>query len=338
MLEKIEAVANRGFVVWVLFAACLGYMFPAGFGWVAYGVDLPYVGTVNGIMFGLGLIMFGMGMTLSWDSVRRAFSHPHWIALGVTAQFLLMPLIAFLLSLIFGLHEVLAAGVILVGCCPGGTASNVIAFLSDADVPLSVAVTLTSTFLAPVLTPWLMWFYAQELLGFFRGGVIEVPVTMLAKAIAVIVIPILIGLLLKQWKWGDEPVPSVKNSFTLLSVVVISLIVAYVVASATSGGQIYQSGILILPVVLHNLIGLGTGYGVGTLFSLPLDSTRALSIEVGMQNSGLGVALASLIQEQLAGTPGFDPSLLALIAVPAVLFSVWHNISGPMLASIWSRS
>lgn len=337
-LGKLGNFANRGFVFWVLLAALVGYLLPGWFGWVAYSWTLPYVGEINGIMIGLGLIMFGMGMTLSWDDVVRAGSHPQWIALGVVAQYLMMPMIAFLLSLLFGLNEVLAAGVILVGCCPGGTASNVIAFLSDADVPLSVSVTLASTLLAPLLTPWLMWLYAQNLLGFFSEGVINVPILLLAKSIFIIVVPIVVGLLLKQAQWGDEPVPELKHGFTLLSVTIITLIVAYVVASVAREGYLTRVGLLVLPVVLHNLTGLVTGYGLGTLFSLPVPSARALSIEVGMQNSGLGVALATIIQEQMADTADVDPAMLSLIAVPSVLFSVWHNLSGPLLASWWSRS
>lgn len=337
-LKQLGYFANRGFVFWVMLAAVAGYLVPGWFGWVAYGWTFPYVGEINGIMVGLGLIMFGMGMTLSRDDVVRAGSHPEWIALGVAAQYLFMPMIAFALSVVFGLNEILAAGVILVGCCPGGTASNVIAFLSDADVPLSVSVTLISTLLAPLVTPWLMWLYAQNLLGFFSDGVINVPIVLLAKSIFIIVVPIVVGLSLKQWKWGDQPVPALKNGFTLVSVTIITLIVAYVVASVARDGYLSRVGLLVLPVVLHNLTGLATGYGLGTLFSLPLPSARALSIEVGMQNSGLGVALATIIQQQMAGSEGVDPAMLSLIAVPSVLFSVWHNISGPVLASWWSRT
>jgi len=333
-MDRLALIANRSFFLWVILTAVLAYVRPDLFLWVGYSVKVHGLGSVNGIILGLGLIMFGMGMTLSWDRCVRAMSHPGWIVLGVVAQYGLMPLIAFLLSLSFGLNEWLAAGVILVGCCPGGTASNVIAFLADADVPLSVSVTLTSTLLAPILTPFLFWLYAQEFLGFFRETTVDVPIGLLVRGIVIIVIPILLGLAIKRFAWGTEPVPTIKQGFTLLSVVVIALIVGFILASAVRNETLSWSFVLILPVVLHNLLGLGAGFGLASVFSIPLDSIRSISIEVGMQNSGLAVALVSLIVERLEHGD-LNGSIMAL---PAVLFSVWHNISGPILASWWGRS
>lgn len=333
-MSRLAGFANRSFFLWVILAAVFAYVWPTRFLWVGTSGQLPLFGPVNGVIIGLGLIMFGMGMTLSWERCVRALARPGWIVLGVLAQYSLMPLIAFVLSLVFGLNQWLAAGVILVGCCPGGTASNVITFLADADVPLSVSITLASTLLAPIFTPLLFWVYAQQFLGFFRETTIDVPIWTLVRGIILIVVPILVGLGLKRSLWGDEPVELIKQGFTLLSVVVIAMIVGFVVADAMVKGTLEWSVVLIVPVVFHNLLGLGSGFGLASLFSLPRESLRAVSIEVGMQNSGLAVALAGLIGGQVEN-PGMDASVLAL---PAVLFSVWHNISGPLLASIWSRS
>lgn len=338
LLRVLSQIANRTFVLIVLLAALWGYLQPGAFLWVSTSVAVPWFGEVNGIIVGLGLIMLGMGMTLSWDSVRESLSHPSWIFLGTLSQFLVMSTVAFLLVTGLGLPDVLAAGVLLVGCCPGGTASNVIAFLARADVSLSVAITLVSTLLSPLVTPWLMWFFAQELLGYFRGTVIDVPVVLMMKTIVVVVVPILLGFALKQSLWGEEPVPRVKQSFTLLSIVVIALIVGFVVGNAHQARQLRLTWLLILPVVLHNLFGLIAGYGIGALYGLPVSAMRTLSIEVGMQNSGLAVALSGILAENLRGLSSFEPSELALIAIPAVMFSVWHNVTGPLLASWWSRT
>lgn len=336
VLERMSRWLRRGFVGVVLAAAAAGYGFPAAFDWVGWSFDLPLYGSVDGVIVGLGVIMLGMGMTLSWEAVRRALMHPHWIALGVLLQYLLMPLIAFALVLGLGVPDLLAVGIILVGCCPGGTASNVIAFLARADVPLSISITLGSTLVSPLVTPFLVWLYAQKLLGFYRAPVIDVPIGLLVKSILLIVFPILIGMVLKRVIRGRKPAPGIERFFTLLSVLVIGLIVAYIVGQARPGGMLGYLSVLAVPVVLHNAAGLGFGYLGGWGMSLPLDAVRTLAIEVGMQNSGLAVALAGVLTDALV-RDGADPRRLAALAMPAVLFSVWHNVTGPLLASWWGR-
>ncbi len=336
MLKRMSRSLRQGFVVVVLGAAAAGYAFPGGFEWVGWSFDVPLYGSVDGVIIGLGIIMLGMGMTLSWASVRRALKHPHWVLLGVLLQYLLMPLIAFVLVLSLGVPDMLAVGVILVGCCPGGTASNVIAFLSRADVPLSVSITLGSSAVSPLVTPLLVWLYAQKLLGVYRGRVIEVPTFLLVKAILLVVVPILVGLILKRSVRGERPVPSIERLFTLISVLVIGLIVGYIVGQARPGGVLGYVGVLAVPVLLHNVVGLGLGYVAGWGLSLPIDAVRTLAIEVGMQNSGLAVALAGVLTDVLV-REGADPERLAALGMPAVLFSVWHNVTGPLLASWWGR-
>lgn len=343
MVSRISRFCHRYFVLVVLVAACIGYVRPSLLLWMGEPLRLPVPsGTselvvaklpVNGVIVGLGLIMFGMGMTLSVSEFRRALTHPSRIGFGVILQFLIMPVVAFVLAMVLGLSNVAALGVILVGCCPGGTASNVIAFLADADVPLSVAVTLTSTLLAPLLTPWLVWVYGQRLLGYYRGEFLDIPVALLMKVILIIVVPLLVGLLLKQLGQSEMTLPVLEDVFTLLSIAVISLIVGYVVATASVKNQLMVSLFLFVPVVVHNISGLALGYWGAQFLAFPLDSVRSLSIEVGMQNSGLAVALAGVLQEEMGG--GAE---LATMAIPAVLFSLWHNISGPVLASLWNNS
>lgn len=348
ILSGLSRFFNRNFVWVVLTGAVLGYRLPGFFLWVGEPVPvllvsgsgslIPTTLPVDGIIVGLGLIMFGMGMTLSFREFRRALRFPGRIGLGVFLQFLLMPLVAFVLVILFGLPGVVALGVILVGCCPGGTASNVIAYLADADVPLSVSVTLVSTLLAPLITPWLVWSYGQKLLGFYTGQVIEIPVAILVKAILIIVVPLLLGLSVKRVIYGEEQYSIFDDVFTLLSVVIISIIVGYVVATASVNKQLFASLFLFGPVILHNLAGLALGYGGARVFGFPLDSVRSLSIEVGMQNSGLAVALAEILRQELVATGRYGSGELAMMAVPAVLFSVWHNVTGPVLASRWSES
>lgn len=337
MLASLSNIAKRYFVLIVICFAGLGYLHPDLFLWINTSFTVEPIGSISGVIIGLGIIMLGMGMTLTLSDVRKSMSYPHRIVLGTVLQFLLMPALAFALTILFGLPSIVGVGIILVGCCPGGTASNVIAYLSRADVPLSVSVTLLSTILAPLLTPWLTWLYAQKLLGFYRGITIEVPVMMLFKAILTIVVPIAIGLFFKQVTWGERDVPGLDHTFTLISVLVIAIIVGFVVGNSARQGALHLSFAILGPVAIHNALGLLGGYWAGAFLSMPETAIRSLSIEVGMQNSGLAVALAGLLTSSLTEQGVYTEQELAVLAIPAVLFSVWHNITGPILASYWGR-
>jgi BASS family bile acid:Na+ symporter len=287
-------------------------------------------------MVGLGIIMLGMGITLSLSQVKEALLQPERIAIGVALQFILMPLIAFALVVLTGLDPIVALGVILLGCCPGGTASNVMAFLADVDVPLSIAVTLAGTLLAPLLTPWLFWFYGEKLLGFYLGTSIDVPVLILAKAVLLVVVPVMVGVLLKLFFTLERFENSIEQGFRILSIMIIAIIVAYIVGTldiTVTGSRLM---LLAVPVVLHNGIGLLSGYYVSSLMGMNVSSVRTLSLEVGMQNSGLAMAIAGILETNLLEQADPGSADLALLAVPAIIFSVWHNITGPLLASIWS--
>jgi BASS family bile acid:Na+ symporter len=263
----------------------------------------------------LGLIMFGMGLTLSAKDFRIVFSRPKDVLIGCLAQFTVMPLMAWLLAWAFNLPKELALGVILVGCCPGGTASNVITFLARGDLALSVGMTATSTILAPLLTPLLVWLLA--------GTMVEVDtVGMLLSILYVVIAPIIGGLLCQRYlpQTTRKVVPYLPAFSTLMITMVVGIVVSHTADKLMAGGMI-----VILVVILHNLSGLAIGYSIGKLLSLKREKRIALSIEVGMQNSGLASSLAVL---HFAAYP--------LATIPGAIFSVWHNISGALAARLYS--
>ena len=264
----------------------------------------------------LGVIMFGMGLTLKAEDFKVVFSRPKDVLVGCLAQFTVMPLLAFALTKIFRLEPALAIGVILVGCCPGGTASNVITYLAKGDLALSVGMTAVSTLLAPVLTPVLVWLLA--------GETVDVDVVgMLLSILWVVILPIALGLLVKRfWPRTTEQASAYLPALSTLAICVIVLIVI-----AANAHKLLDGGLVILlVVVLHNVCGLGAGYLIGTLLRLTPAKRRAISVEVGMQNSGLASSLATL---HFAAYP--------LATIPGALFSVWHNISGAIVAKLYSR-
>ncbi len=265
----------------------------------------------------LGVIMFGMGLTLQAEDFKVVFSRPKDVLVGCLAQFTVMPLLAFALTKIFRLEPALAIGVILVGCCPGGTASNVITYLAKGDLALSVGMTAVSTLLAPVLTPLLVWLLA--------GETVDVDVVgMLLSILWVVILPIALGLLVKRfWPRTTEQASAYLPALSTLAICVIVLIVI-----AANAHKLLDGGLVILlVVVLHNVCGLGAGYLIGTLLRLTPAKRRAISVEVGMQNSGLASSLATL---HFAAYP--------LATIPGALFSVWHNISGAIVAKLYSRN
>ncbi len=264
----------------------------------------------------LGVVMFGMGLTLNLQDFRIVFSRPKDVIIGCIAQFTMMPLLAWGLSRLFSLDEALALGVVLVGCCPGGTASNVITYLAKGDLALSVGMTGVSTLLAPFLTPLLTWALA--------GKSVNVDVIgMLLSILWVVILPIVIGLLVKGlWPKFTERATDYLPAFSSIA---IALIVAIIISA--NADRLLAGGLLIvLVVVLHNVCGLGLGYLTGRLLGLSEPKKRAISIEVGMQNSGLASSLATL---HFAAYP--------LATIPGAIFSVWHNISGAIVAYLFRK-
>ncbi len=302
-LASFSAFVGKTFAVWVLLFAVLGFLFPDTF--KLFG---PYIVTL------LGIIMFGMGLTLSVDDFREVVRRPVDVAIGVAAQFLIMPLLAVLLTKIIPMSPEVAAGVILVGCCPGGTSSNVMTYLGKGDVALSVACTSVTTLAAPLVTPFLVWMFASAYLPVDA-------MAMFLSIVKVILVPLALGVLAQKLIPGV--VKAAVPALPLVSVAGIVLIVAAVVAG--SKAAIATSGLLIFAVVvLHNGIGYLLGFFAAKATGMSLAKRKAIAIEVGMQNSGLGAALANA---------HFSP----LAAVPSAIFSVWHNISGALLANVFAR-
>jgi len=292
--------------VLVLLAAVVSLWWPASFAWIDTWVINPT----------LGVIMFGMGLTLSPHDFRMVMSRPKDIIIGCLAQFTVMPLLALALTWAFSLPKELALGVILVGCCPGGTASNVITYLAKGDLALSVGMTATSTLLAPVLTPLLVWLMA--------GTMVDVDtVGMLLSIVYVVIAPIVIGLLCQRFlpKITQAIVPYLPALSSIAIALVVCIVVSHNASRLLVGGMI-----VVLVVVLHNICGLGLGYLIGRLLGLAEAKKKALSIEVGMQNSGLATSLATL---HFAAYP--------LAAIPGAVFSVWHNISGAIAAYFYRK-
>ncbi|ERP92549.1 Na+ symporter family protein [Alcanivorax sp. MD8A] len=262
----------------------------------------------------LMLIMFGMGLTLRWDDFRQVFKRPGVIALGVALQYSLMPLLAWTIGRALQLPQELLIGLVVVGACPGGTASNVIAYLARANVALSVSITLVSTLIAVIATPLLTWCYLGER--------IPVPVEgMLVSLLQIVVIPVVAGSALNTF--FPRQLATARELFPLLSVIAIVVVIGIIVALNQS--RMAEAGIAVfVAVALHNALGLAGGYGIARLLRQDKVTARTLAIEVGMQNSGLGVALA---------VKHFTP----LAALPGALFSVWHNLSGSLLAALWRK-
>lgn len=273
-------------------------------------IKTSYVNTL------LGIVMFGMGLTLKPGDFKVVFSRPKDVIIGCISQFTVMPLLAFGLAKVFHLPPELAIGVILVGTCPGGTSSNVMTYLSKGDVALSVGMTAVSTILAPFLTPLLTYVYA--------GAKVDVNmVSMFLSIIKVVIVPIAAGFLINHF--FKKLTEAAVEVLPLISTTAIVAIVAAVVSA--NSAKILTCGLLIVAVViLHNVFGYLVGYGIGKALKLDVTKCRAISIEVGMQNSGLATSLAAT---HFAQYP--------LATIPGAVFSVWHNISGAILANIYAQ-
>ena len=305
-LEKISDFFGKHMALIVLAVAALALFVPDSCLWIQ----------TSWVNYLLMIVMFGMGLTLKLEDFKLVFTRPKEIILGCVAQFTVMPLLAWLLGTVFQLDPALMAGVVLVGTCPGGTSSNVITYLSKGDVALSVGMTSVNTLLAPFLTPAITYLL-------LRTTVTVDPVSMFMSIIKVVIVPIALGFLInKLFGKFTQKLVSVLPS---VSVVAICLIVAAVVSH--NAEKIMSTGaIVFVVVILHNLLGYACGFGIGKALRMGPAKTKAVSVEIGMQNSGLATSLA--------GTAFPD---LAMATVPGAIFSVWHNISGAILANIYNR-
>ena len=276
------------------------------------------------IHIGLGMIMFGMGITLSFDDFRAVLKVPRAVIAGVGAQFTVMPLLGFFLAQMFALETGLAVGLILVSCCPGGTASNVVTYLARANLPFSVLMTMFSTLSAIIMTPLLTGWLAGKYVDIDRWN-------LFLNMVAVVLLPVIAGVLLNRFL--PRAVRHVTPWSPLLSVVIIVLIVGGIIGNAR-GAIIEHAGSLLVVVFLLHAGGFGIGYGLAALFRFKTAFQRTLSIEVGMQNSGLGSSLAKT--EKFQGQ--FQSPLDAVLApVPSAVSALYHCIIGSLLAAYWRR-
>ncbi|KPN18772.1 bile acid:sodium symporter family protein [Arthrobacter sp. Edens01] len=301
--ERSARIAVTVFPLLILAGGAVALVFPE-----------PFSGLGPLINPGLMVIMFGMGLTLTLPDFALVVRQPLPVLLGVIAQFLIMPLLGLGIAWALQLPPELAAGVILVGCAPGGTASNVVAYLARGNVALSVAMTSVSTLLAPLFTPLLALWLAGRYMSVDAGS-------MALTIVQIVLIPVILGLVIRSV--APRAVDRVLPALPWISVLAITFVVVAVVAG--SAAAILTAGwLILLAVVLHNGLGLALGYGAGRLFRLPVPSRRTMGVEVGMQNSGLAAGLAREY---------FSPEA----ALPAAVFSVWHNVSGALAASYWRR-
>ena len=281
-MKTLEAISNfisKYMAAFVIIVAAIALFMPWTFTWSAKYVT-----------YLLGIVMFGMGMTLRFEDFKLVFKRPKDVFIGALAQFTIMPALAWVLATLFQLPPELAVGVILVGTCPGGTSSNVMTYLARGDVALSVSMTMTTTILAPIVTPILSWWLA--------GAWIDISLqAMMISIIQVVVVPIALGIIINKF-FGDFVRKAIKL-LPLISVIAIVLIVGGVVS--VSAQKIMETGLLIMAVV-------------------DMAKSKAISIEVGMQNSGLATSLAMM-------------HFGAVAAIPGAIFSVWHNISGSLAAN-----
>ena len=300
MLHRFNAL----FPLWAILLSMIAYYLPEFF-----------VPLKPSIIYLLAIVMLTMGITLQLNDFKKLLSLKALILIGLILQFTIMPLSAWLISISMGLSLPLLAGMILVGVSPGGTASNVICYLAKGNVALSLALTSCSTLLAVIATPLLTWLYL--------GQSIDVPVShMMMTLLKVIILPVALGVLINHL-FGTS-LKKVLKIFPSVSILSICLIIAIIIASNQSKLQ-NLAFIVISAVILHNFIGLVSGYFFSKLLGFDHRNSKTLAIEVGMQNSGLAVALANQYFQ-------------AVTALPGAVFSIWHNLSGSILATIWSKT
>ena len=321
MLKRISDILSSRASLFIILTALVTFFFPQLFAWVK--------GNTQTII--LGIIMLTMGLTLTPEDFKLLARRPFDILIGAVAQFTIMPLVAFGLSWLFSqvpafapYSTAMAIGIILVGCCPGGVSSNIMSFLCKADVAYSVGMTCASTLLAPVLTPLLVLLLAGErvdvdALGMFR------------QILIVTIIPIAIGFLLNLWLGHKEVFRKIQGCMPGVSVICLACIVGGVIT--TVHDPLVENGLVLFlltfaMVFCHNSIGYLLGYSVGKLFHFNTAKKRTLSIEVGMQNAGLGTNLAMT----------FFVATNPMAVVPCAISCAWHSISGTILANIFAKT
>ncbi|QIG53392.1 bile acid:sodium symporter family protein [Altererythrobacter sp. BO-6] len=315
--------ATNLFAVWTVLGTAWAWFVPEHFLWVVDGTFRPFGQSLVSVL--LGVIMLGMGLTLSPQDFARVLKLPQAVAVGVALQFTVMPLAGVAFATLFGLEQGLAVGLILVACCPGGTASNVVTYLARANLALSVTLTLASTLLAVVLTP--------VLTGWLAGIYVEIDRWALFQGmITVVLLPVIAGVALNRLLPGLTA--RIATVSPLVSVLGVVLIVGGIIAQSKPL-IVEHAGVLLLALLALHATGFALGYLLSGFLGLSEADCRTCAIEVGMQNSGLGSTLAS--------SPSFAsqfalPMQAALAPVPSAVSAVYHVVIGSLLAAYWRRS
>ena len=318
-MTQLISLIEKNFYICIIIAALLGLQAPL---WAQFWV--PHIKIL------LGIVIFVMGITLRFENFKPVLLRPKALLVGTFAHYFIMPLGAYIVAKLLMLPPDLAVGLILMGSCPGGTVSNVMIYICRADLPLSFVMTFVSTLLAPVMIPTMMWVYVREW--------IEIDAWELFLSTAqIVLIPLALAFLLKLI---SKKLPSferqLSSPFTeslisLIAICVVSFIIFIMVAVnirkiEAMDNVIHYSLIVFLAVVLHNALGLFLGYMLASrVKGLTVAQYRTISIEVGLQNSGLASVLALFY---------FSP----LSVVPAIFSAAWHSISGSLLANYWRNS
>ncbi len=304
MLNRCVTVFNNLFAIWVLLGGLAAWFFPDVF-----------LAMKGGMEYFFGLTMFGIGMTLHLRDFKHIFLHFWQVAVGVAAQFSIMPLLAFGIAHLFQFNDDFTLGLILTGSAPGAMASNTLSYLAGADVAYSISLTTCSTLLAPVMTPFLTWLLAREIL--------DVPfLDMMWSVCKMIVLPLMAGFVITHF--FENQVRPIKKIFPAISTTFIVFICAVVIA-ANKNYLMEINAWIFAAAVLLNLLGLAGGYLVGFFCRFDLLKKRALAIEIGMQNAGLGSVLAVKYYNER-------------VAIPAVIFVFICIFSASILVPLWSRS
>jgi len=310
-LHRVFHGISQWFPLWIVLGSAWAWWQPQAWTWFEPWISL-----------GLGVIMLGMGLTLRIDDFREVLRHPRWISIGILLQFCLMPLAAVTCAWMFSLPKELSVGLILVGCCPGGTASNVICYLARANVALSVLLTMCSTFAAVVLTPWLTQWLAGQLLPIDAWGLFR-------SMVEVVLIPLVAGVVLnslfEKSRYRESSRQWIGSIGPVISVALIVLVVSSIVGGRKT--EIAQAGLSLFAAVFGmHALGFSLGYLFSRIFGGDRSIRKAVSVEVGMQNSGLAASLAKK-----------HFSDFALAPVPAAISAVFHSLIGSFLVWYWNR-
>lgn len=305
-LKQISNVFEKYMLIVIVIAAIISFISPNSFNWI----------DVNYVNYFLMILMFSMGLTIEFDDFVVVFKKPKYIAVGIIAQFTLMPILAFIIGSFLNLEIGLLVGLVLVGTCPGGTASNVITYLSGGDTALSIGMTTVNTILATVLTPLISFIILKT--------TVDVDIlSLFISIVQVVIIPLVLGFIINRY--FKRFVEKVRDILPTIAIISIAIIVILVI-SHTADKLLTMGLIVLVAVIALNLLGHICGFALGKLLGFPLDKIKTIAIELAMQNSGLATALA---------TTSFPN--LAMATVPGAMYSIWQNLFGTVVAYIFKK-